>query len=109
MGDRQPGRIDAFLPDEIELLERHRAELGVRMDRRAGLLVRVENGEQHLGLGLAHRVVAGAELDHAALDVGAVHALGNLGDDMAGELGAALCCDPLGKRRAGAGASCRAT
>ena len=103
MGNGQPRGVDAFALDDRQLLEDQRAELGVAVQRRRGFLGGIEHGQHHLAVSLADGVVAGAELGHAAPEVGAVHPLGELRHDMVAQLGAAFGGDPVSEGDIGAG------
>jgi hypothetical protein len=78
MGDGEALRIDAFHLDDRDLLEDQRAELGIRVERRVGFLMRVERRAHHLVLAVGDRVVSGAEFHDAASNRRPIEPVGDL-------------------------------
>ncbi len=62
MGNGQARGVHPFLSDDLQLFENEGTELGVGMQRRAGLFMGIEYSTHHLVLGGRNRVVARTEL-----------------------------------------------
>ena len=83
--DDRMGR-DALAGQDVELLDPHRALVGVGGDRHAGLAVGVRCGAQHHLLVRRDLVGAGGHLDDAGPDAGLADPFGQLADEDVGHL-----------------------
>ena len=86
MADDDRRRRHARPGEDVELLDAHRALVGVRGDRRPGREVRGRGGAQHELLVGRDLVRAGRNLDDAGPDAGRADALGQLVDEEVGHL-----------------------
>ena len=80
------GAGQALVKDDLQLLQSERAAVGVGMNGGAGGQSGPGSGLQALDLAGGGIAVLRAGLDPAGLDVGAVHALGDLLDIAGGDL-----------------------
>ena len=71
--------VDAFGGENLELFAAHRAVVGMRGDRRAGLEMRAGGSAQALLLVLGDLALGGRALDDSGLHAGAGDPVGQLG------------------------------